>query len=401
MVSVAAFPSTTEFSTGDRARCGPDLSRVCLMIGQLGLGGAEKQIVMLARGLAARGIDTTLLLLSERGPREAELAGSGVKVVCLGYKGIRPWVGPWTAIRRTALGVRAYARLVGHLRRTRPQILHAYLFHCYLAAAPAAFLARVPICVAGRRSLGAPRQGGRARLAVERIATGMTDFVVANAQAVADEARRREGLPAHKIAVIHNGVEEKDFEPVGPAVLDTSFPVVVCVANLHVYKGHRYLLDAVGLMQRRGQRCTLVLIGEGAARTALQQQADRLDLDVRFLGHRTDVASFLSRADVVVLPSLEEGLSNAVMEAMAVGRPVVATTVGGIPELLQNRGVLVPPADAEALAHGLQWMLADGPAAARFGKAAREWALEHLSAKFMVERHLTLYSGLLDRRAAR
>ncbi|MFF3247491.1 glycosyltransferase [Streptomyces sp. NPDC002870] len=372
------------------------------MIGQLGLGGAEKQVAMLARGLVARGIETTLLLLSESGPREAELSGSGVRIVCLGYRGItRPWVDLRGTVKDTAAGMRAFARLIAHLRRTRPQVFHAYLFHCYVPAPPAARLARVPVCVAGRRSLGTFKEGRRGLLAVERVATGMTDFVVANAHAVAEDARRQEGLPQDKITVIHNGMEERDFQTVAPADLTTDLPVVLCVANLRTYKGHRYLLDSVGRMQQRGQRCTLVLIGEGPQRLQLQQQADRLSIDVRFLGHRTDVPAFLARADVVVLPSLEEGLSNAVMEAMAVGRPVVATAVGGTPELLRDRGVLVPPADTEALAQGLQWMLTDRAAATQLAKSARHWALEHLSADAMVERHIGLYRHLLERRSVR
>ncbi|MEU3917593.1 glycosyltransferase [Streptomyces sp. NPDC029004] len=383
--------------TGNAAT-GTELTRVSLMIGQLGLGGAEKQIVMLARGLVAQGIETTLLLLCERGPREEELAGSGVRIVSLGYRGItRPWVDLRRAVNDTGAALRAFARLVAHLRRARPQVLHAYLFHCYIAAAPAARLARVPVCVAGRRSLGTFKEGRRVQLAVERVATGMTDFVVANAHAVAADALRQEGLPQDKIAVIHNGMEEQDFRAVAPADLTTDLPVVLCVANLRTYKGHQYLLDAVCRLQQRGQRCTLVLIGEGPQRPDLEQQAERLGIDVRFLGHRTDVAAFLARADVVVLPSLEEGLSNAIMEAMAAGRPVVATAVGGTPELLRDRGVLVPAADAEALAEGLHWMLTDHTAAARLGKAAREWALEHLSADSMVERHVSLYRKLLER----
>ncbi|MFE7772955.1 glycosyltransferase [Streptomyces sp. NPDC057445] len=370
------------------------------MIGQLGLGGAEKQVVMLARGLVDRGIETTVLLLSERGPRMAELSGSGVRVFGLGCRGIaRPWVDLRGSVEGVVADARAYARLVGHLRRTRPQVLHAFLFHCYVAAAPAARLARVPVCVAGRRSLGTFKEGRRALLAVERAATGMTDFVVANAHAVAADARRQEGLPKDKIAVIHNGMEARDFRPAVPADLTTDLPVVLCVANLRSYKGHRYLLEAVGRMQQRGRPCTLALIGEGPERVDLQRQADRLGIDVRLLGHRTDVSAFLARADVVALPSLEEGLSNAVMEAMAVGRPVVATAVGGTPELLRDRGVLVPPADAEALAQGLQWMLTDRSAALRLGNAARQWAMENLSVDTMVERHVSLYRKLLERKA--
>ncbi|MFF4348679.1 glycosyltransferase [Streptomyces sp. NPDC001530] len=366
------------------------------MIGQLGLGGAEKQIALLARGLGARGIDTDLLVMFHGGPREEELKNSGVTVTELGFR-TRYQCPLWKSL---FLNVRAFVRLVFFLRRRRPHVMQAFLFHSYVLAAPAARLARVPVLVAGRRSLGFFKDGHRLALALERLATRWTDFVVANAQAVADDVRRSEGVPAAKLGVIPNGMPEREFEPAEPAELATTLPVVVCVANLKSHKGHRYLLEACAMLRSRAGGCTLALIGDGPERAELEAQARRLRIDVRFLGARTDAARFLARADVVVLPSLHEGFSNAVMEAMAVGRPVVATAVGGTPELLQGRGVLVPPADAAALADGLQSVLGDRELAARLGQQGREWALAHLSADVMVERYLSLYRELLERQCA-
>lgn len=369
-------------------------SRVCLLIGQLGLGGAEKQLVLLARGLSGRGIRTHLLVLFDTGPREEELRESGVSVVRLGFQrrslGLRSAVG----------NVRAFVRLVSFLRRERPQVLQAFLFHAYVLAAPAARMARVPVLIAGRRSLGFFKRGNRTALALEKVATRWTDFLVANATAIADEVQRDEGVPAQKIAVIPNGMAPREFQTVAPADVLTSLPVVLCVANLATHKGHRYLLEACAELQETGAPCTLVLVGDGPQRPALQQLAVQRGIDTRFLGARTDVSGFLTRADVVVLPSLFEGSSNAVMEAMAVGRPIVATAVGGTPELLQGRGVLVPPADAPALADGLRQMLGNRENAAMLGRRAREWALANLTADTMVDRYLTLYGRLLDRTAS-
>ncbi|MDF3297623.1 glycosyltransferase [Streptomyces tropicalis] len=368
-------------------------SRVCLLIGQLGLGGAEKQLVLLAKGLSARGIRTHLLVLFERGAREEDLRDSGVSVVDLGFR--RRSLG-----RRSVVGnVRAFVRLVSFLRRERPQVLQAFLFHAYLLAAPAARMARVPVLVAGRRSLGFFKKGNRPALALEKISTRWTDFLVANATAIADEVRQDEGVPAAKISVIPNGMPRNEFEPAEPAEVLTSLPVVLCVANLAAHKGHRYLLEACAALQRTGSPCTLVLIGDGPERLTLQRLANRLDLDARFLGARADVAGFLARADAVVLPSLYEGSSNAVMEAMAAGRPVVATGVGGTPELLEGRGVLVPPADADALADGIRQVLTDREAATALGRRARAWALANLTADVMVDRYLALYRHLLERRS--
>ncbi|WP_338676837.1 glycosyltransferase [Streptomyces sp. SCSIO 30461] len=375
--------------TGD-ASSPPSPTRVCLLIGQLGLGGAEKQLVLLARGLSRRGIRTHLLVLFDGGPREAELRDSGVTLVKLGF---------WRRQTRgsTLLGnIRAFVRLLVFLRKEKPQVLQAFLLHAYVLAAPAARLARVPVMVAGRRSLGFFKRGHRVALTLERIATRWTDLVVANAQAVADDVRQDEGLPADKLTVIPNGMPAGEFELAAPVDVDTSLPVVLCVANLATHKGHRHLLAACAELRRQGRPCTLVLIGDGPERAVLEQQAARLEVDARFLGFRTDGAGFLARADVVVQPSLYEGLSNAVMEAMAAGRPMVATAVGGTPELLDDgRGVLVPPADPIALADGIRSVLEDRDRAAAMGRQAREWALANLSEDVMVDRYLSLYQRLL------
>ncbi|MFD5425548.1 glycosyltransferase [Streptomyces sp. NPDC127084] len=383
-------PSSGLSDSSGGAPAHPSPTRVCLLIGQLGLGGAEKQLVLLARGLSRRGIRTHLLVLFDGGPREAELQDSGVTLVKLGF---------WRRETRgsTLLGnVRAFVRLLVFLRKEKPQVLQAFLLHAYVLAAPAARLARVPVLVAGRRSLGFFKRGHRVALALERIATRWTDLVVANAQAVAEDVRQDEGVPAGKLTVIPNGMPPSEFELARPTEVDTSLPVVLCVANLAVHKGHRHLLAACAELRRQGKPCTLVLIGDGPERSVLERQATRLEVDARFLGFRTDGAGFLARADVVVLPSLYEGLSNAVMEAMAAGRPVVATAVGGTPELLDDgRGVLVPPADPVALAEGLRSLLEDRDTAAAMGRRAREWALANLSEDVMVERYLSLYQRLL------
>ena len=378
-----------------RGRRGPGagLARVCLLIGQLGLGGTEKQVVLLARGLLARGIDTRVLLMFEGGPRERALREAGVPVVRLGFT-TRP--GPYM-LPANAL---AFARLVRELRRSRPDVLHAFLFHSYVTAAPAARLAGVRVLVAGRRSLGDFKRDRRVLLAVERLATRVTDLLVANAEAVAEDTRRHEGVPHAKITTVYNGLPDSAFEPARPAVIDTEAPVVLCIANLKPDKGHRFLIDAVARLRDQDLPCTLALVGDGPERGALEEQAVRLGVDVRFLGTRTDVESLLARAYVVALPSLHEGMSNAVMEAMAAGRPVVATDVGGTGELLRGRGVLVPPADRDALADGLARVLRDATLAERLGAQARAWSLVHLHVDPMVDRHVQIYRELLERRCA-
>jgi L-malate glycosyltransferase len=363
------------------------------MIGQLGLGGTEKQIVLLAGGLRNRGIDTRVLTMFEGGPRERALQDLGVPLFHLGFSRLRRGVG-------AAGNAAAFARLVRLLRREQPDVLHAFLMHSYLPAAPAARLAQVPVLVAGRRSLGDFKHDRRLLLSLERLATRSTDLLIANAHAVAEDTRKRERVPAEKISVVYNGLPDDAFTACPPASIETRHPVLLCVANLKAYKGHEYLLEAGALLRARGRPCTLVLAGEGEQRPQLEHQARQLHLDVRFLGASTEVGPLLARADVVVLPSVHEGMSNAVMEAMAAGRPVVATAVGGTPELLRSRGILVPPGDPAALASAIDALLANPSHRASLGAAARRWSRAHLAVDSMVDEHIRIYSDLLELRCA-
>jgi glycosyltransferase involved in cell wall biosynthesis len=378
-----------------RATPAARLGRVCLLIGQLGLGGTEKQVALLAEGLRARGVDTTVLVMFEGGPREDDLRAAEIPVVHLGFQ--RRAAG-W---RMPAANVAAFVRLVGYLRRERPDVLHAFLFHSYVTAAPAARLAGVPVLVAGRRSLGDFKRGRPLLSAIETVATRMTDHLVANARAVAEDTLRDGGIRQRKITVVRNGLPDSAFAPMPPAYLASGFPVVLCVANLISYKGHRYLLEAVARLRMRGSPCTLALVGEGPERPALEHQAARLGIDVRFLGIRTDIGRLLTRADVVVLASLQEGMSNAVMEAMAAGRPVVATDVGGSGELLRDRGVLVPSADPEALADGIGQVISDPALARELSQKAHAWSTVQLPADIMVDKHIHIYLELLERKCRR
>ena len=369
-------------------RNGPAPTKVHLMIGQLGLGGTEQQLVVLAQGLRARGIEATVLVMFEGGPREIALREAGVPVIYLGFCRLGA---AWQMPRNAA----AFARLVRCLRRDGPDVLHAFLLHSYLIATPAARIAKVPVLVAGRRSLGTFKEGRTLLLATERLATRATDLLIANATAVAADTVRQERVSVEKVAVVYNGLPESAFTELAPADIETKHPVVLCVANLKSYKGHHYLLEAAARLRSRDRPCTLLLAGDGEARAELEHQAARLKLDARFLGQTTDVGRLLARADVVVLPSLQEGMSNAVMEAMAAGRPVVATSVGGTPELLEGRGILVRPSDSDALANAIERMLADRSYALRLAARAKSWSRDNLHANRMVDEHVRIYSDLL------
>lgn len=369
--------------------------RVLLLTGQLRVGGTEKQIFLLATGLARNGVKVDVVTLHSKGHYGDALERAGVRVHNAGFVELSAGV---TALPRNLL---AAARLVRLVWRLRPDVLHAFLYHAYVLGAPIAWLARVPVIVAGRRSLGIFKRLRYGSHLLERLATRLTRHVVANAVAVAESAKRMEGLAPEKISVIYNGLPESAFLPAAPAPIATDLPVVCCVANLMTHKGHRCLIEAVALLAERGTPCTLVLAGEGPERDVLVPQAASLGVDLRLLGLRRDIEALMRRASVVVLASLHEGMSNAVMEAMAAGRPIVATAVGGTRELLNGRGLLVPPESPQALADALERVVRDPCLGASLGGAARAWALDNLGVDSMVDRHLSLYRRLLEERCAR
>jgi glycosyltransferase involved in cell wall biosynthesis len=169
------------------------------------------------------------------------------------------------------------------------------------------------------------------------------------------------------------------------------------VGRLDPIKGHRYFLDAAAEVVKASPRCHFVLVGDGsgAEGDTLRLRASRLGLDgrVHFLGARDDVATLLREVDIFVLPSLSEGMSNALLEAMATGLPCVATRVGGNSEVIGSPsvGVLVPAGDPQALSSELVSLVRDAARRGRLGGAAQARALTCYGLSAMVERNLQLY----------
>ncbi len=371
--------------------------RVVLTIGQLQVGGAEGQVVMLAKRLHAAGAAVFVAALFDGGPHVMELQRIGVSV----YLGGFPRVRRDGHVRGALLAPIAFVRLVRWLRTVRPHVVHAFLFHAYVVTPFAARLARVPIVVQGRRSLADFKAGRRGALLLERASVRLTDLLVANADAVAGEVARGEGVPSAKIVVIRNGLDLSLFADAPPPRF--AEPVrILCVANLRPYKGHDVLIEAAHRVAARGGPAFRVMLaGEGTLQETLSRQAANGPARIEFLGPRRDVPQLLADADLVVLPSRTEGLSNAILEAMAAGRPIIATDVGGNREALNGCGVIVPAGDPEALAAAIARLLRDPSYARALGAAAQGMASQRYSAEAMGDAHLCLYRSLVATRRPR
>jgi glycosyltransferase involved in cell wall biosynthesis len=374
--------------------------RIALFAPLLGTGGTQRHIQQVVALLDPARFHVEVLTLRAGGEVEDELRADGVSVRSLS-------VGARLTSVRTLRAIVAAARA---LRRARIDVVHGYQWRPALVGALAGRLAGVPLRLASKRSLtGEDRQAERAWRHIAR----RVDTVIVNADALRVEGEER-GMRC-RWALLQNGVDTEHFRlaPPDPAAraalgLDPQRPVVGTIGRLEDRKGHDQLLRAAGTMLAggNGRRPQIVIVGDGPLRDKLQAQAQSLGVahSVRFVGTVADVRPSLAAMDVFVLPSHAEGMSNALMEAMAAARPVVATAVGGNTEVVVDgkTGVLIPPDDPAAIADAIAALLRDPDRAAGLGAAAREFVTRRFGARARVAELEHLYEErlALRRRAA-
>lgn len=382
----------------------PDRIRLLKFVTLFGTGGTERQFVNLGLALDPGRFDLRFGCLRRWGELLEEVERPRLPVVEYRIRSLRR---PHT--------IREQLRLARDLRRERIDIVHTYNFYANVFAIPAARLARVPVVVASIRDMGAYLTPAKKH--VQRFVCRLADCVLVNGEAVRQWLVAERFEPA-KIAVIRNGIDLSRFrgKANGGAVRDAlrvprDVPLVAVVARLHPLKGIEYFLEAAAIVARRFPDARFLLVGDAftirndaivsdvAYRRELERRASRLGLDGRvvFTGSRLDVPELLSEVAVSVLPSLSEGLPNAVLESMAAGVPVVATRVGGSPEAVEDgvTGLLVPPRDAEALTRAISSLLENPDLAARVGATGRERVTAHFSLERMVRETESLYARLL------
>lgn len=371
--------------------------RVAMFTPALVTGGTQRHLQQVVERLDRRRFEPIVYALKTGGEIAESLVQAGVEVRFAPVQ---------TRVVSLATG-RTIRRITAELRATRVQIVHGYQWRPALVGALAGRLAGVPVVLASKRSLSGQVRTERWAW---RVLGRFVDGITVNATAIRDEA------VAHGVrsawTVVRNGIDAAAFTstarpPTAAARraigLDPDRPVVGTIGRLERRKGHDDLLRAARHLHERAEGVApqIVVVGDGPERNSLEKLASGLGLgdDVRFTGTVADVRPWLAAMDVFVLPSLEEGSPNAVLEAMASARPIVATRVGGIGELLEDgrTGWLVPPRNPTVLAGAIASVLNAPDEAARRGAAARDVVLEHYDVSCMVRAIESLWEDWLAR----
>ena len=374
-------------------------ARILKVVPTLMCGGTENQFMTLGRMLDTSRFELEFACLRRWGGFIDELTQRGI---------------PLSEYRistfRSVNAVAQQAKLARHIVRRGIQIVHAYNFYGNVFAVPPARLV-APVVIASIRDCAPYLTSMQKR--VQRYACQFADCVLVNADAVKNWLIG-EGYDASKIVVIRNGVDLTRFtvEPDEGRIrrelgVAEGAPLVAVVSRLTEMKGLEQFLAAAAALTSRYPDARFLIVGETAPNNLaylpkLQALAERLGITDRviFTGIRSDVPALLSSVNVSVMPSLNEALSNVLLESMAAGAPTVATRVGGTPEALVDgvSGLLVPPADSGALARAISRLLDDAPFAGRLGHEARARVADAFSVERMVSATENLYGDLLARK---
>ncbi|MDV6030362.1 MAG: glycosyltransferase [Phycisphaera sp. RhM] len=364
--------------------------RIALIIPTMDRGGAEKQLALLAENLPRDEFDVRVFLLTRDGPRSESLRQVGIPVTVIG--------------KRFKADPTALFRLQRALADWSPDLVHTWLFAANSFGRAAALLAKIPVIVASERCVDPWKSWWQ--FGIDRFLARRSAAITTNSSGV-QEFYARHGIAPDLFHVIPNGIplraetpisRSQAFERLGVSV---DRKLVLAVGRLWPQKRYRDLIWAAELLACTRDDTTLVVIGDGPQKAELLRFRDSVTIPehVRFAGARDDVAELLPHADLFWIGSEYEGQSNAVIEAMQAGIPVIASDIPGNRDLIldDQTGRLVPLGDRAALARESLDLLEHPEVAVRLGTAASERIKDAFSVEIMVQRHAQLYRDLVSR----
>lgn len=374
---------------------------VTYLVGSLRDAGAERQALELMKRLDREKFKVSLILMEDVGSARLPDSVDEFDVLGIAQAGISRW------FQRAPSLLRAVFRVEGRLRSWRTDILHAFLPGPSILGAFAGRIARVPIVIGSRRSLPNFYRAGRGFVAtaVDSLAFRLAHVNLGNSEAVSS-AMVAAGCPVHKCRTIFNGVDTARFRPDLPRTWRTEFGwspdeiLLGMIANFRPCKRHSDFLDAAVLLLKHHPRLKFVMVGADAGNRAETQEK------IRALGLANSVAlvdsqrypeRILAAIDIYVCASDTEGFSNVLLEALACGKPLIATDVGGNPEIVAHgeNGFLVPPRSPLSIAAAAEVLIGDPGKRFLMGLRGCELVKRRFSLEHMVAEHEQLYAALI------
>jgi len=362
--------------------------KIFQVLNSLDCGGLEKLTLELSLKLKARGHVVTICCLEKAG-NLLNIRHSGIEVIALN--------------KRNGLDLTLPFRLISIIRQRKPDVVHTHNPGPLLYGTIAAKLAGVPVIINTRH--------GRAPRHTNKLIWDINDAVVAISNDARNELLKNNTLHPDKVSVIHNGIDLDAFkdrasqqEIKNTLGLDSSY-VIGTVSRLSREKDQTSLIRAFAAIASNEPNVRLVFAGDGPLKGELATLSYDLGIEnkVTFLGFRNDVSTILQAFDIFVLPSLQEGISLSLLEAMASGKPTIVTNVGGNPEVVMDDtvGLTTPPEDPEKLASAIMKIMKNRDSANKMGAFGRKRVEEEFGIDKMVDRYLDLYQKILKRKTDR
>ncbi|MFH1784737.1 MAG: glycosyltransferase [bacterium] len=361
-----------------------DKVRVLHLITSLNMGGTEKYVLNLTKALKER-FSFHVGYIKEEGPIAEALREEGINVI----------------------RINNFFSLYRFLEHNDIQILHTHLYRANIMGRLIGKISRVPVIISSQRSIDAWKRWHH--VMIDKWTMHFADYIIANSEATKDLLTRREKVSASKIEVIYNGVDTAAYVPSvsGEVVrerlgISQDIPVIGYVGRLHPEKGVDFIPRIASELRKTIPQFKVLVIGDGPFKQRLKHAISKESLSehIVLLGTKDDILSFIDVMDVVILPSREESFSQAALESMKMEKPVIASDVGGMGELIDSgkNGILMHPGRPIAFAQAILSLLENRPMAEKIGEAARKKVTENFDIKEMIEKTENIYMKLIKKK---
>ena len=361
------------------------------------IGGVQQQLLSLLKAYSRERFNPIFCCL---GPKEE--IGKEIEETKIGFI-------PLNKLRYNRFSPGIVLELYRLMKKKQIHVVRTHRYRSNLYGRLAAFLAGVPVIIASVHDNYRTDKRPKRRI-MNRILSKITDKIVAVSENVKEDIIRYDSIDPSKIEVIPNGIDVERFNPEKNTTdirkefsLEEDDIVIGFIGRIVPAKGLEYLLNALPYLKEEFKSIKLLIVGEGSLVEELKARAKKNNIfdNILFTGRRRDIPEILASINIFVMPSIAEGLPNALLEAMAMGKPIVTTEVGGIPEIVKNgfNGLLVPPRDTLSLSKAIKELISNDRLAAKLGQAARDLVHDNLSIKAIAQKWQSLYLSILKEKA--